>query len=107
MADFTWMPSYGVTETTTARVKEISFGDGYVQQAADGINTTPRQWSMRFVKRHSDIGAIAAFLASKTGDTFTWDTPWGETVTVRCTAWSRSYDYPNDSSLDVTFTEAF
>ena len=41
----------GATETPKPRVIKAQFGDGYEMRIRDGINNTPRTWSLAFNNR--------------------------------------------------------
>ena len=44
----------GATETPKPRILKAQFGDGYEMRVADGINNTPRTWSLGFNNRTND-----------------------------------------------------
>jgi len=44
----------GASETPKPRVLKAQFGDGYEMRVADGINNTPRTWSLAFNNRTND-----------------------------------------------------
>lgn len=108
MATFTYTPVYSVNETKKPRVKVAQFGDGYMQRVADGINTTPRTWSLTFRGTQSEIETIDAFLATANGvDSFDWTPPSGSAGKFLAMEWSVSAANYNDWSLSTTFTEVY
>lgn len=107
MSTFTYIPVYGATETTRARVLKAQFGDGYVQRVADGINNYPRTWSLTFSKTQSDIETILTFLETEGGVTsFDWTPPRGSAGKWICEEWNTSVNDGYDQ-LTVQFTEVF
>lgn len=110
MATFTWIPSYTAEGETTARVREIGFGDGYKQRARDGINTMPTSWQLSFSNRESsEIDDIVAFLELHGGaEYFYWTPPRGALVLKYiCKTWRRSAVAGNIDSLSATFEQVF
>lgn len=107
MATFTYCPAFGASDTTKPRVLKAQFGDGYQQRAGDGINIAPRQWSLSFSRKQSDIDAIRAFLEARNGiESFTWTPPRGASGRFLCEQWQGSVNDGADS-LTVTFDEVF
>lgn len=91
MSDFTYSPDYAkAVVTRQPRVRNASFGDGYQQRVADGINTDFEVWDLTFIRRTSDAAALDAQLRGYGGVTsFTW-TPYGhDEIRVVCQQWSR------------------
>lgn len=83
MADhevFTWSPLLDSTSGTTEyRVRTASFGDGYRQEVADGINSYRDTWSLEFRDSSEVLTQIKAFLDRHLGyKAFTWTPPLGE-----------------------------
>ena len=78
MATFTWSPQTA-DKTVTPRMNTASFGDGYVQRVADGINHKPREWALTFVRPKAEIDAIESFLDANADTAFDWTDPDGFT----------------------------
>jgi len=52
----------GIAETPSPRVLSVQFGDGYEMRVRDGINNTPRKWSLSFENRtKADIDNLFDF----------------------------------------------
>lgn len=52
----------GIQESPTPRVLKAQFGDGYEMRVRDGINNTPRKWSLVFNNRtREDIDNLNRF----------------------------------------------
>lgn len=107
MSTFTWSPQTA-NKTVTPRMRAASFGDGYVQRTADGINYKSREWSLTFVRPKAEIDAIESFIETNAAVAFDWTDPDGLVGRWICESWSRS---PQGSivaaSLSATFRQAF
>ena len=58
----------GATETPKPRVLKAQFGDGYEMRIRDGINNTPRTWSLVFNNRtNTDIDKLYTFFQTLAG----------------------------------------
>lgn len=108
MATFTYIPSYSVELEVTPRVRVAKFGDGYEQRTADGLNTLPRRWSLRFVRHDSDLDAVESFLVARGGvEAFDWTPPKGAAGKWVCREWRRSLTQPNYGEITCTFEEVW
>jgi phage-related protein len=107
---FTIVPDRGFTRESKPRVNSASFGDGYSQRFAVGINTQDDTWSLTFRNRTiEDINAIITFLEDKKGATYFLWTPVGETTQVKviCSEWSVDYNSEFSKSLSCKFTRVY
>jgi phage-related protein len=110
-------PDKSMTKQSAPRVLTATFGDGYEQRIADGINTLNETYSLSFKTRlKADIDDIVAFLDGKKGvSNFTLTLPdtnnttrTGERdVKVITTDYSLTYDYDNFYSLSVSLKRVF
>lgn len=108
MSEFNYQPSYNATLDKAPRVKTASFGDGYQQRVADGINVSPQVWNLTFQASITDINAIDAFLSLKNGVTaFTWTPSGMSEIKVICRNWSRSIPAPTAGSISAKFEQVF
>ena len=84
---FTWNPDMGPTGTHDVRVLTANYGDGYVQDAGNGINTDLPVWTVRFSNRgYAEYSAIVAFLvALNPAVRFYWTPPGGAQALFKCT----------------------
>lgn len=104
-------PTYGkMPESVTPRVLSASFGDGYRQDAGDGLNSLPRTLDLSFdVGSSAQAQEILDFFETRKGYiAFLW-TPTGQTVQRqwKCTSWSRSpNEYPN-VAVSAHFEQVF
>lgn len=89
------------------RIKKVDFGDGYTQQAPDGINSQLAKWSLNWeALTVSEKNTIEGFLAARQGyQTFTWIDPSGTTYKVKCPNWSVSEFAPKVFSIKASFNQ--
>jgi len=108
MSEFNWQPAYGSQRSRAPRARVASFGDGYQQRVADGINTQPATWRLTFNVQKSVADAIESFLEGKDGvQSFTWTPSGMSEVTVKCSEWSRAITAPNTATVYATFEQVF
>ncbi len=76
--------SQGSTRTRTNRVLSAQFGDGYSQEAPDGINNLVDTWSITFDNLNASERATLWTALDTVGswDYFTWTAP-GDVVSKR------------------------
>lgn len=107
MSTFIWSPQTA-DKTVTARLNTSSFGDGYKQRVADGINFKGRKWALNFVRPKAQIDAIEAFIEANVASAFDWTDPDGLTGRWTCDSWTRSPQGTLEAaSLTATFEQAF
>lgn len=109
MATFTYIASYGASVRKEPKVRTVSFGDGYEQRLAYGINTSPREWNLDFNgKTTAEADLIDAFLTARNAvENFDWTPPTGSAGKWVCRAWTRSIADINCHNISATFTEVF
>ncbi|MCS6766647.1 MAG: phage tail protein [Candidatus Protistobacter heckmanni] len=109
MAVFTWTPSVGASVAMKPAVRRVTFGDGYEQRLAFGLNTQAEVWNLEFRGRTTaDASDIDAFLRARGAvDAFDWTTPTGTAGKFTCEEWSRSVDEPNVETVRATFKQVF
>tara|TARA_B110000977_G_C10704851_1_gene348864 strand:+ start:31 stop:432 length:402 start_codon:yes stop_codon:yes gene_type:complete len=116
-------PDKSLSRTITPRVLTATFGDGYEQRIADGINTLNEDYSLTFQSRpKADIDDIVAFLNGKGGvgsfplilpDSNVTSNPAGPAgigereVKVITVNYSINYDYDNFYSLTLALKRVF
>lgn len=108
---FTWNDAIlsGASGTESYRVLTAQFGDGYKQQAADGINNVIQTWSLTFKSTSlATIQAIRGFLKAKGGyKKFYWTPPLGEQGLYTVAQLGILAEVGSDYTLTATFEEAF
>tara|TARA_B110000444_G_C18610842_1_gene487568 strand:- start:29 stop:451 length:423 start_codon:yes stop_codon:yes gene_type:complete len=105
----------GIQMATKPRVLKAQFGDGYEMRVKDGINNTPRTWTMAFNNRpKAEIDDLYTFmnqLAEVSSAKLTVpDSNAGgseETVVVILEGYSKTYNYAEYYSLSCTAREVF
>ena len=107
-------PDKNLNRTSAPRVLKATFGDGYEQRIADGINNIQEEYSIAFNNRtKEEIDDITAFLASKNGVTsFDFTIPdsnnSGEsTVKVVCEQYSQNYTYGDFYGCTTMFRRVY
>ena len=106
-----YLPSKGSAPRTRIRVLEKTFGDGYVQTAADGLNAATRSYRAIFDTRlNAEIAEIVTFLTAHGGVTpFLFTVP-GDAAPRRwrCKEFSGpTWVSATYSSLTATFIEDY
>lgn len=104
--------SYGTPMDRKPKVRNVKFGDGYEENAPDGINNDPRSFSVTFGKRSNDeIADIATFIEQKAklAQPFLWKPfPPFDTVGIFiCRDWSFTADEFNSNAIHATLDELF
>lgn len=110
MAVFTYTPDFGVRANIKPRVRSVSFGDGYQQRQANGINARNDTWDLQFQRRtNTEATAIMDFLAARAGvEAFDW-TPPNEATAIRvvCSEWNKTLDRYNLNSVSCQFVRVY
>jgi|TARA_R110002167_G_scaffold87511_3_gene236453 phage-related protein len=75
--DVNIIPDRGASTGQSTRVHRASYGDGYEQRVAAGINTLPEEWSLSWNTRSkNDANKVIRFLENQKGVTaFDWYPP--------------------------------
>lgn len=110
MATFTWSADYGASVDLQPRVKQVSFGDGYEQRVADGINTLRQMWQLNFSNRTlTEINAIDTFLRARGGiEAFDWTPPRASVAgKFVCRSWQRTAVAGVIDSISAKFEQVF
>jgi phage-related protein len=109
------IPDKSLSKTTTPKIKESLFGDGYSQRLADGLNSLEQTFSISFQNRPvEEIDDISTFLDTMKGATsfdFTYPDSNGTggetTVKVICKTHSTTYANDNFYNLTATFNRVY
>ena len=108
MADFPSInPTYGAQKTSKPKVRQVQFGDGYVQRLRFGLNQDLKTWNLTFEVSETDADTIETFLEARGGaEYFTWSPP-DETASYKwiCLNWSKTIPYLNRATIQATFQE--
>lgn len=108
------LPDKSLSRSSKPKVHLASFGDGYEQRLADGINSVKEEFSVSFNTRtKEEIDNIVAYLGSLKGTTkFNFTIPdtnnSGETtVKVVCDSFDITYEYDNFYSASAKFRRVY
>ena len=98
-------------KTTSASIeiktKSNSFGDGYEQAVADGLNAARESLELSWpVLTFAQASAIHEFFKARYGQPFTWAQPGQTAQTWRCIKWTRPFDR-GVCSMTAELTEVF
>lgn len=102
----------GFSRSNTPTIHSITFGDGFEQRVANGINNLQQTMGVTFNTRpKAEIDDIVAFFESLGGvSKFQMtidDTNGAETIKVVCKTWNQTWDYDNYYSLSATFERVY
>lgn len=103
-------PSFGLSRQVTPRVLTAQFGDGYRQEAGDGLNAIPRsaslQWNTLSASEADDIENF--FVTQKGYVAFLWTDPREASPRLwKCPTWSRVSPNGRLDSISATFEQVF
>tara|TARA_R100000781_G_C4023870_1_gene108113 strand:- start:15 stop:359 length:345 start_codon:yes stop_codon:yes gene_type:complete len=110
MANFptTVAPSYGASKGSIPRINVATFGSGYSQRAATGINNDLKTWRFTWnniTETQSD--EIETFLEARGGhESFSYQ-PNGESAAKKyiCVSWGKTIPYSGRATIDATFQQ--
>tara|TARA_R100000664_G_C2758754_1_gene147941 strand:+ start:4234 stop:4575 length:342 start_codon:yes stop_codon:yes gene_type:complete len=101
-------PSYGLRKLSAPTVKQVQFGDGYIQRIVYGLNQNLKMYNPTWNNiSETDADTISDFLDARAGsESFDW-TPPGETSSSKfiCQAWTKSILYKNRATIQASFQE--
>jgi phage-related protein len=110
MAIFTYTPDFGAKVAIKPSVRVSSFGDGYEQRQANGINSRSDTWDLQFQRRtNTEADAIMEFLDARAGiQAFDW-TPPNEATAIRviCREWNKTLERYNFNSVGAQFIRVY
>lgn len=82
---FRWRAERGIDPTIKFRTIKTQFGDGYVQESADGINTKDEEYPIKVHAREDEAKLIMAFFDRHQGfKSFFWTPPLGKLGLYKC-----------------------
>lgn len=100
-------PSYPIDKQAEPRIKRVEFGDGYTQQAPDGINYNLYTWNLTWESLTKEEKTILEqFLVEHKGYmTFYWVDPEGVRFMVKSRSWTISEFAPRIYKVTTTFNQ--
>ena len=109
MPAFNWLLNYPAKLQRKPKLLEATFGDGYYQRAADGINNDLETWTLNATGVPFDVAEeIESFLEARGGwEYFAWKAPKANAPYKNyiCKEWDISYNDEDDASVSFTFIE--
>lgn len=110
--DYIWQVSYTSNVKETARNNSVSFGEGYEQNAADGINSLIVSIDVTHEEvTDSILAAILVLLRARRGVSyFLWTPPlagYNTQMKWRCDSWNVQPLQYNSSTLTATLRQVF
>jgi phage-related protein len=104
----TWVADYGTAVTRKPRLFRTPFGDGYEQVTANGINSNPEVWNLKWDVPAATAQAIEDFIVAHAAVPFKWTNPKGVLIVVQaydgCT---HTWDNYGKHTVTATFTQDF
>lgn len=108
MDTFTFCPFRVIPGKVTLRTLSASMGDGYIQEAADGINTRSDSWDLTFRGKESKITPIRAFIDAQLGyKSFLWTPPSGTQKKYRASEYTLTETDGRIWELNITFNQRY
>src|ERR1700737_3412719 len=107
---FTWLPQTGAQGSVTPAIVTAQFGDGYSQDIALGINSTPQVWTLTFNNMPDVADSIWAFLQKQGGVARFWWTPPRMKTPIKVKTTGACTKTETDTlqvTIQATFTQVF
>jgi len=105
---FIWSPLIEPQGTGKFRTRAAQFGDGYKQQAADGINAESQSWPLTFRGTEDYVMPILTFLRARKGhQSFYWTPPLGAQSLFTCAEYGVTAHGAGRYTLTATFEQSF
>lgn len=103
-------PSVGTGFDEVPRTRTANFGDGYRQDAGDGLNTNPLKGSVIWTHIDPDDGLqiLNFFRARKGYEAFWWTPPYFTAPrTFKCVSWHHEATHGRGMTVTADFEEVF
>jgi len=100
-------PSYGLSKSSSPRVLETRFGDGYSSRLVFGLNQDLKKYQLKWNNlSETDSDTIEDFLVARKGqESFDWTPPGDSAGKYICRNWNKTIPYTNRASLSATFEQ--
>ena len=107
--EFTYRPTYSVDMAKQPKLREASFGDGYVQRTKLGVNNNPERWNLTFDELHTTTAhEIVDFFETHEGHLpFVWENFRGQKKNFTCKAWTIRHVDDEIATVAAQFEEYF
>lgn len=102
-------PTLAPSRGSKPRVRRATFGDGYTQRTADGLNTEGESWSLVWTMSVADCDTVDAFLKARAGvEAFLWTPPReGSAKKWLCPQWQRDFIDKTTDRISATFERVY
>jgi len=103
-------PDFTSSKSVSARILENTFGDGYTQRAADGLNAIRDAWSVSYTNLTTpEKNILETLLLSAAGWQAFWWVAMGETVAKKwtCKEWKFVPVAAGYWNMSGTFIQSF
>jgi len=103
-------PAKGFKEQIKPNTLKVTYGGGYMQRAAEGINNLNGSFNLTFTNRSAaDAQKIIDFLVARGGfEKFTWTPPYKTSaISVFCDKWEEQYVAHDTITITATFTKVY
>ena len=101
-------PSYGTRKTSNPSVRQVQFGDGYIQRTVFGLNQNLKVYNPSWKNiSETDADTISDFLDARAGqESFDW-TPPEESSSSKflCQQWTKNMSTKGRATIQATFQE--
>jgi len=100
-------PNYGLAKSSSPRVLEVRYGDGYSSRLVFGLNQDLKMYQPRWDNlSESDADTIENFLVARKGqESFDWTPPGDSAGKYICKNWNKTIPYANRASISATFQQ--
>lgn len=100
-------PSYGLSKSSSPRVLETRYGDGYSTRLVFGLNQDLKRYQLRFENiSETDSDTIETFLVARAGqESFDWTPPGDSAGKFICRNWNKTIPFHNRASISATFEQ--
>lgn len=106
--NFTWSPDLGAQRSVKPNVHQTKFGDGYEVRVANGINTSPKKWTLRFSRDLTEATAILTFIENHAGATaFNWTDTLNTAGVYVCREWTINQKFFGVYEVQATFEQVY
>lgn len=105
---FRWVVSTQATPSIGYTVRSAQMGDGYVQDAGEGVNNKTESWEISWTGSDSEVAAMMDFFDELAGyKSFYWTNPLNKIGLYKCKNPTPVEQGGNTYSLTGTFTKAY
>lgn len=104
---FTWRVHASASGGGDLTVAEAKFGDGYSQEAPQGLNVDVQKWSITVSGFRPEMEAVRDFIVAHAGIAFYWTPPLGVEGLYRCRNYRPSDNGRGYYTVNCEFYQVF